>query len=75
MRRCGTGSDSEHVGDPATPLAWAESLHEQLTGSSLVIAPGQGHIASSHNKCADAATLNFAPARHASGHCHFQLSS
>lgn len=46
-------------GDPATPLAWAESLHEQLTGSSLVIAPGQGHIASSHNKCADAATLNF----------------
>jgi len=46
-------------GDPATPLAWAQSLHEQLKGSTLLIAPGQGHIASSHNKCADEATLNF----------------
>ena len=46
-------------GDPATPLAWAQSLHQQLKGSSLVVAPGQGHIASSHNKCADDAALNF----------------
>lgn len=45
--------------DPATPLAWAQSLHEQLNGSTLVIAPGQGHIAASHNNCADQATVRF----------------
>ncbi len=39
--------------DPATPLAWAQALHSQLVGSSLVIAPAQGHIAMSQNACAD----------------------
>lgn len=47
------------TGDPATPLAWAQSLHEQIKNSWLVTAPGQGHIASSHNTCADDATVNF----------------
>lgn len=41
------------TGDPATPLRWAQSLHRQLQGSSLVIAPDQGHIAVSQNSCAD----------------------
>lgn len=45
--------------DPATPLQWAQSLHEQLKGSSLVIASGAGHIASDHNGCADEATSAF----------------
>jgi pimeloyl-ACP methyl ester carboxylesterase len=41
------------TGDPATPLEWAQSLHRQISGSSLVIAPGPGHLASSQNTCAD----------------------
>ncbi|WP_296666236.1 alpha/beta hydrolase [Demequina sp.] len=31
--------------DPATPLAWAESLSEQLASSSLLIWDGEGHTA------------------------------
>lgn len=41
------------TGDPATPVDWARSLHRQISGSSLVIAPGPGHLASSQNSCAD----------------------
>lgn len=41
------------TGDPATPLEWARSLHGQISGSSLVIAPGPGHLASSQNTCAE----------------------
>ena len=47
------------TGDPATPLAWAQSLHRQIGGSSLVIAPGPGHLASSQNACADEALRSF----------------
>ena len=41
------------TGDPATPLAWAQSLHGQIKNSTLVVAPAQGHIASSQNACAE----------------------
>lgn len=47
------------TGDPATPLEWAESLHRQIRGSSLVIAPGPGHLASSQNACADDLLMAF----------------
>lgn len=46
-------------GDPATPLEWAQSLHRQIAESSLVIAPGPGHLASSQNACADEKLLAF----------------
>jgi len=45
--------------DPATPLAWAQSLHEQIKKSWLVIAQGHGHITSDQNTCADEVTMNF----------------
>ena len=41
------------TGDPATPLAWAQSLHDQIENSTLVIARAEGHIASSQNTCAE----------------------
>lgn len=41
------------TGDPATPLSWAQSLHRQIAGSWLVVAPGPGHLASSQNDCAE----------------------
>ena len=47
------------AGDPATPLEWAKSLHDQISGSTLVIAPGVGHLASSQNTCADEAMIAF----------------
>jgi len=47
------------AGDPATPLEWARSLHEQIGGSTLVVAPGPGHLASSQNTCADEALIAF----------------
>ena len=47
------------TGDPATPLRWAQSLHEQIEGSSLVIVPGPGHLASSQNTCAEDALMAF----------------
>lgn len=47
------------TGDPATPLQWAQSLHQQIRGSSLVIAPGPGHLASSQNTCADEILVGF----------------
>ena len=47
------------TGDPATPLPWAQSLHRQIRGSSLVIAPGPGHLASSQNVCADEILIAF----------------
>jgi pimeloyl-ACP methyl ester carboxylesterase len=47
------------TGDPATPLAWAQSLHRQIRGSSLVIAPGPGHLASSQNTCAEKILVAF----------------
>lgn len=33
------------TGDPATPLAWAESLAEQMPSSTLLVYDGQGHTA------------------------------
>ena len=47
------------AGDPATPLEWAQSLHDQISGSSLLVAPGPGHLASSQNTCADEALIAF----------------
>ncbi len=47
------------TGDPATPLPWAQSLHRQLRGSWLVIAPNQGHIAVSQNACAEDLATKF----------------
>ena len=47
------------AGDPATPLAWAQALHDQISGSALVIAPGPGHLATSQNVCADEALIAF----------------
>ena len=47
------------TGDPATPEEWARSLHGQISGSSLVIAPGPGHLASSQNACADEMLMAF----------------
>lgn len=34
------------TGDPATPVQWAEDMHEHVPSSSLVIHDGEGHIAS-----------------------------
>lgn len=47
------------TGDPATPVEWARSLHRQISGSSLVIAPGPGHLASEQNSCADEMLIAF----------------
>ena len=47
------------TGDPATPLQWAQSLHRQIAGSALVLAPGPGHLASSQNTCADEILVAF----------------
>ena len=47
------------TGDPATPMEWAEALHRQIRGSSLVIAPGPGHLASSRNVCAEDLLMAF----------------
>jgi len=33
------------TGDPATPLAWAESLAEQMPSASLLVYDGEGHTA------------------------------
>jgi pimeloyl-ACP methyl ester carboxylesterase len=41
--------------DPATPLAWAESLHQQLPTSSLLVYDGDGHTAyGAGSACVDA---------------------
>ncbi len=47
------------TGDPATPLSWAQSLHGQIKNSTLVVAPAEGHIASSQNACAESALTAF----------------
>jgi pimeloyl-ACP methyl ester carboxylesterase len=47
------------AGDPATPLAWAQSLHDQLDNSTLVVAPEEGHIASTQNSCAEDTLTEF----------------
>lgn len=47
------------TGDPATPLEWAQSVHRQIEGSSLLIAEGPGHLASSQSTCADEALTAF----------------
>lgn len=33
------------TGDPATPVGWAESMHEMVPESSLLVYEGEGHIA------------------------------
>lgn len=33
------------TGDPATPVEWAENMHELVPGSSLLISEGEGHLA------------------------------
>lgn len=53
----GEGLDHEVVivgttGDPATPYAWAEKMHEQMAHSVLVTYEGEGHTAyASGGKC------------------------
>lgn len=47
------------TGDPATPLSWAQSLHDQIEGSTLVVVPGEGHIASAQSICAENALMTF----------------
>lgn len=42
------------AGDPATPLAWAEALHTQLSSSVLITAPGEQHTSYQQgNRCVD----------------------
>ncbi len=38
-------------GDPATPYAWAQALHRQLTSSDLVTFAGGGHTAYGRSTC------------------------
>lgn len=33
------------TGDPATPVEWAENMHELVPGSSLLVYEGEGHLA------------------------------
>ncbi len=33
------------TGDPATPLEWAENMHQLVPGSSLLVYEGEGHLA------------------------------
>jgi pimeloyl-ACP methyl ester carboxylesterase len=47
------------TGDPATPLSWAQSLHDQIEGSTLVVVPAEGHIASAQSGCAEDALTAF----------------
>ena len=47
------------TGDPATPLSWAQSLHDQMKNSTLVVAQADGHIASSQNACAEDTLVAF----------------
>ena len=39
------------TGDPATPYAWAQSVHKQLTSSVLVTREGQGHVSYDKSVC------------------------
>lgn len=44
------------TGDPATPVEWAENMHEQVPQSSLIIRDGEGHLAyRTGNSCVDEA--------------------
>ncbi|MCH8560283.1 alpha/beta hydrolase [Nesterenkonia sp. DZ6] len=44
------------TGDPATPVEWAENMHEQVPQSALIIREGEGHLAyRSGNSCVDQA--------------------
>ena len=46
--------------DPATPLAWAKSLHNQMPTSSLVTFVGDGHTAYLNgNSCVDSRVDNY----------------
>ncbi|WP_258933467.1 alpha/beta hydrolase [Nesterenkonia pannonica] len=33
------------TGDPATPVQWAESMHDAVPSSSLIVYEGEGHVA------------------------------
>jgi pimeloyl-ACP methyl ester carboxylesterase len=41
--------------DPATPYSWAQSLHQQLTGSVLLTRSGEGHTSYSASVCSQQA--------------------
>ncbi|MGJ9406854.1 alpha/beta hydrolase [Nesterenkonia aurantiaca] len=44
------------TGDPATPVEWAENMHQQVPQSSLIIREGEGHLAyRAGNGCVDEA--------------------
>lgn len=44
------------TGDPATPVEWAENMHQEVPQSSLIIREGEGHLAyRSGNSCVDEA--------------------
>ena len=40
------------TGDPATPYAWAQSVHQQLPGSVLLTRQGNGHTSYDASSCA-----------------------
>ncbi|GAA1152321.1 alpha/beta hydrolase [Nesterenkonia lutea] len=42
------------TGDPATPVEWAENMHESVPQSSLIIREGEGHLGyQAGNDCVD----------------------
>jgi len=43
------------TGDPATPYAWAQSVHQQLAGSVLLTRNGNGHVSYFASTCAQQA--------------------
>jgi pimeloyl-ACP methyl ester carboxylesterase len=45
--------------DPATPYAWAQAAHRQLTGSVLVTRQGNGHGSYGVSICATIAEINY----------------
>jgi hypothetical protein len=40
------------TGDPATPYAWAQAAHQQITGSVLLTRIGNGHVSYNMSACA-----------------------
>lgn len=48
------------TGDPATPVEWAENMHELVPQSSLIIRDGEGHLAyRTGNTCVDEAVDSY----------------
>ena len=45
--------------DPATPIAWAQSVNRQLAGSVLLTRQGNGHVSYDESACAQAAEIAY----------------